>query len=141
MVDQRPALRMRRTSPDRETWKVPVVKKMRPPFRERFLKLSSWTSFQRSRMKDWTILQAHCAFRRHTTDVTDLSAHHFNHIQSINKSSPSLNGIVAVSWTAWAQPDVLDKHFAEQRKLRCLLHGISVTTKDQADTQWLMTTY
>ena len=92
-------------------------------------------------MEALTINQAHEAFHFRTFSARDLVSHYLARIQSIDKSGPTLNGILAISSTAVAEAGGLDKHLSETGKFKGPLHGIPVIVKDQAATKGLTSTY
>ena len=94
-------------------------------------------------MEELTIFKAHKAFLSSTFTAHDLVSHYLARIEAIDKSpsGPNLNGILAVSSTAFSEASALDTHLKDTGKLKGPLHGIPVIIKDQAATKGLTTTY
>ena len=92
-------------------------------------------------MDELTINQAHESFHFGTFAAQELVSYYLDRIQSIDRSGPTLNGVLAISSTAVAEAEALDKHLAETGKFKGPLHGIPVIVKDQAATIGLTTTY
>lgn len=92
-------------------------------------------------MEELTVNRAHESFHLGTFTAQELASYYLDRIQSIDRSGPSLNGILAISSTAVAEAEDLDKHLSETGEFKGPLHGIPVIVKDQAATKGLTTTY
>ena len=92
-------------------------------------------------MEQLTINGAHEAFRLGTFTAQELVSYYLDRIQSIDRSGPTLNGILAIASNAVAEAEYLDKHLRETGEFKGPLHGIPVIVKDQAATKGLTTTY
>jgi amidase len=88
-----------------------------------------------------TIDKIHSAYRNGTFNCRQLVAAYYERINSVDKTGPKLNALVAHSTTALEEADTLDSYFKTSLKFVGPLHGIPIIVKDQCDTIGIETTY
>lgn len=88
-----------------------------------------------------TIRQVQAAYRAGTVSVRDVVQAYLDRIESIDKSGPELNSVVALSPRALEDADRLDRDFAESGEFAGLLHGVPVLVKDQIEVGGMPTSY
>ncbi|WP_177243852.1 amidase [Microbacterium sp. AR7-10] len=91
-------------------------------------------------VEEITIRELLEAYQTGTTTVRAVVEEYLRRIEMLDRSGPSLNSIVAVSDSALARADELDRELAESGQLAGPLHGVVVAVKDNIDTVDMDTT-
>ena len=92
-------------------------------------------------MSGLTIGQVQKAYIAGTFTARELVQAYFDRIESVDKSGPRLNSILARSTTALQEADELDIYLRATEHLEGSLHGIPTIAKDQIENKGIITTF
>jgi Asp-tRNA(Asn)/Glu-tRNA(Gln) amidotransferase A subunit family amidase len=92
-------------------------------------------------IEELTIDKVHSSYRNNTYTCRQLVQAYFERINSVDKTGPKLNALLAHSDKALEEADTLDNYFKTNSEFVGPLHGIPIIVKDQCDTIGIETTY
>ena len=92
-------------------------------------------------VREITIAEVHELYLSRKATAREIVQIYLDRIESVDRSGPSLNSVVALSPTALEEADAHDRKFAQTGELSGPLHGVPVLVKDQIEVGGMSTSY